>query len=55
MIIPTFSLGFVFGLYGGPFITAIHSSSRKLGTVLALWEGTLYFIKIGVSTFPVRK
>ena len=55
MIFDTFSIGFVSELCDGHFITAIPSSSRKLNTILAEWQGTFSCINIGVSTVPLRK
>ena len=51
----TFSIRFISGLYGAHFITAIPSSARKFNKVLALWQGALSCINIGVSTVPLRK
>ena len=55
MIFHTFSIGFISSFCIGHFITAIPSSSRKLYTVLALWQGALSRINIGVSTVLLRK
>ena len=55
MILLTFSRGFILGLCGGHFITAIPSSLRKLNTVLVLWQGALSCINFGVSTALLRK
>ena len=55
MVFHTFSMRFTSGLYGGHFITAIPSASRKSYTVLALWQGALSCINIGVSTVSLRK
>ena len=55
MIFHTFSLGFISGFSGGHFTTAIPSSSRKLNTVLAFWQGALSCINIGVSTDSLLK
>ena len=54
MIFDTFSIDYIARLCGGHFITAIPSPSRKLNTVLALWQGALSCINIGVSTVPLR-
>ena len=55
MIFHTFSIGFISRLCGGHFITAIPFFSRKLNTVLALWQGALSCINIEVSTVPLCK
>ena len=55
MIFHTFYKGFICGLCGGHFISASPSSSKKLKTVLPLWQGTLFCVNIGVSTVPLRK
>ena len=55
MIFHTFSIGFISWLCWGYFITAIPSSSRKLNTVLALWQGALSCINNGVSNLPLCK
>ena len=55
MIFHTFSKGFISRLCGGHFITPVPSSSRKLNTILVLWQGTLFGISIGVSILSLRK
>ena len=55
MTFPIFSWGFISGFCGGYFMTAIPSFSRKLNTVLALWQITLSCKNIWVSTVPLRK
>ena len=55
MIFHTFSIGFISGLCGGHFISAIPLSSRKLNRVLALCQGTLSCINIRAPTVSLRK